>query len=171
MDAVRQTRDRLTKAQLGAIQSQRRRLGLDDETYYRAMGLYRCCTQAPADAASWPAQGAPCASAKHLSRAQARSLITRWTIAGAPVGGPYSGSRPAAMAKEADGAHVLPTPAQQALIRRMVPEVAWRKANGYRLWLSARMHLDPAKAPRTYSEAEAIIDGLKGLMRHGHAAA
>jgi hypothetical protein len=171
MEAVRQTRDRLSKAQLGAIHVQRHRLGLDEETYRRALNQYRCCTQAPADAVPWPAPGAPCTSSKHLSRAQARSLITRWTIAGAPVGGPYSGSRPVAKAKEAENVHVLPTPAQRALIGRMVPEVAWRKADGYRLWLSARLHLDPAKAPRTFAEAEAIIDGLKGLMRHGHAAA
>jgi hypothetical protein len=171
MGAVRQTRDRLSPAQLRAIQSQRRRLGLDDDTYRRALGQYRCCTEPPETGKPWPAAGAPCASSTHLSRAQARSLITRWTIAGAPVGGPYSGHRPDPTDQEARGLHVLPTPAQRALIGRLIPEIAWREADGYRLWLGSSLRLNPATAPRTYREAEAIIEGLKGLQRHGHAAA
>jgi len=165
MEAVRQTRDRLSKAQLGAIQSQRRRLGLDDETYYRAVGQYRCCTQAPADAAAWPAPGAPCTSGTHLSRAQARSLITRWTIAGAPVGGPYSGSKVAAQAQTATGVTAMPTPAQRALIERLVAEVPWRTPDGYRLWLASRASPVRGGRIRTFADAEAAIEGLKGLRR------
>ncbi len=64
--------------------------------------------------------------------------------------------------------HPLPTPAQRALIAHLIPEIHWREADGYHLWLTARLHQDPATAPRSYQDAEAIIEGLKGLQRHGH---
>jgi len=165
------TSDRLTAKQVSALHVQRSRLALDDDTYRRALTQYRCQTTAPQEGQDWPAAGAPCTSSLHLSRRQARTLITRWSIAGAPVGGPYTGSRRIAQDQAAAGLHPLPTPAQRALIGRLIPEVAWRTPDGYRGWLAARLGLDPAAGPRSYAQAEAIIEGLKGLLRHGHGAA
>lgn len=161
--AARQTNDRLTDKQHRALKSQCRRLGIDDDTYRSVIAGYPCVTEPPQEGLPWPAHGTPCVSSRHLSRAQGRRLITRWTIAGAPVGGPYSGSRVTAKEQEAAGITPLPTPAQRALIARLVDEITWRTADGYRGWLAARLHLDPTLAPRTYREAEAIIEGLRAM--------
>ncbi|MBV5274420.1 MAG: hypothetical protein JZU52_12525 [Lamprocystis purpurea] len=162
-----------TRKQIAALHTQRTRLGLDEATYRRALANYRCTLTAPTGprpvGEDWPALGAPCTSSLHLSRRQARSLITRWTLAGAPVGGPYSGSRVDAQTQAAAGAHPLPTPAQRAFIARLVDEINWRTADGYHGWLQTNLHQDPATAPRSYAAAAAIIEGLKGLQRHGHA--
>lgn len=162
-----------TRKQIAALHTQRTRLGLDEATYRRALANYRCTiTPLPIPGPvgqNWPALGAPCTSSLHLSRRQARSLITRWTLAGAPVGGPYSGSRHAAQTQAEDGVPPLPTPAQRAFIARLVDEINWRTADGYHGWLQTNLHQDPATAPRSYAAAEAIIEGLKGLTRHGHA--
>lgn len=155
--------------QVRAIHAQRRTLGLDDATYRLAIAGYACYAQPPLDTPDWPAYGTPCRSSTHLTRSQARALITRWSIAGARVGGPYSGSRRAAQEQTAAGVPALPTPAQRAIIARLIPEIAWRRADGYHAWLATRLRQDPHTAPRTYQDAEAIIDGLKALLRHGHA--
>jgi hypothetical protein len=163
--AVRESKDRLTPAQQRAILYQRGALGLDEDTYRTALRSYRCCTAAPQDAATWPVSGTPCTSSKHLSRGQARNLITRWSIAGAPVGGPYSGSKVAAKAQAAAGVTTLPTPAQRALIERLVAEIPWRTPDGYLLWLASRASPVRGGTVRTYADAEAVIEGLKGMRR------
>lgn len=160
MGAVRTTADRLTMAQLRAIQSQRRRLHLDDETYYRALSGYPCASEAPDNASDWPAPGQPCGSCRHLTRHQARRLITRWTIAGAPVGGPYAGHKP-----PPDAPHTLPTPAQRALIERIRAEVTWRTPDGYTRWLASRTSPLRGRQIRSYQDAEAIIEALKHMRR------
>lgn len=164
--------DRLTDAQYRALASQRARLtkiGIMDDTIYAAtLGTYPCSTRPPDPAAPWPALGQPCTSRRHLSRRQARSLITAWTLAGAPIGGPYSNSRGHVQAMAEAGIPTLPTGGQHDLIAHLVSEIAWRSPDGYRGWLAARLRLDPAQAPKTFSEAESIIEGLKALQRHGH---
>lgn len=166
MTAVRPTTDRLSPAQRRAIQSQRGRLGLDEETYRRALAAFHCATLPPREGQDWPAAGAPCTSSVHLTRDQARRLITRWTIAGAPVGGVYSGSRPAAQEAAAQGAIALPTPAQRALIERLRAEITWRTPGGYARWIASPR--SPVKGGKiaTYRDAEAVIDGLKHLRDH-----
>lgn len=169
MDAVRITKDRLSPAQLRALQAQRRSLGLDEETYRRALKQYRCYTAAPDGALGWPTQGAPCTSSRHLSRAQARSLITRWGIAGAPVGKPYTGSRVEAREEQAAGVTPLSTPAQRALIGRLVAEVQWRTEDGFHRWMASRSSPLRGRAMRSFFDAEAVIDALKNLRDHTHA--
>jgi hypothetical protein len=163
--AVRESKDRLTPAQQRAILYQRGALGLDEDTYRTALRSYRCCTTAAPGAQTWPVAGAPCTSSKHLSRGQARNLITRWSIAGAPVGGPYSGSKVAAQAQTAAGVTALATPAQQALIQRLVAEIPWRSPGGYQLWLTSRSSPVPRGRIRTYADAEKVIEGLKGMRK------
>jgi len=153
----------LSPKQLRAIQAQRRTLGLDDETYRASIGRFRCATVAPPDVADWPARGARCTSARHLSRAQARQIITDWSLAGAPVGSPYSGSRTAAVAAAVVGVTTLPTPAQVALIGRLVAEVPWRETDGYARWMASTRGPTRGQPMRTYQHAEAVIEGLRAL--------
>jgi hypothetical protein len=164
MNAVRKTRDHLSAKQLRAIQVQRRTLGLDEDTYRATLHQYRCDTEPPMPDVVWPALGAPCTSARHLTRTQASALITRWVIAGAPVSdAPYSGSRPTAQERVAPGAVQLPTPAQRALIARLVAEVPWRTTDGYSRWLAGSRSPTRGRAIRTYLDAEGVIDGLKNM--------
>lgn len=168
-NAARPTTAPLSPKQRRALMSQRRRLKLDDATYYAAIASYPCITPAPEGATDWPDRGTPCRSSSHLSRSQCRHLITRWTIAGATVGGPYSGSRIDMRQRQANGIESLPTPAQRALIDLLKAEIQWRYADGYQRWLHTRMGQPQPNAPTTYSGAEAIIEGLRA-MRDRHAA-
>jgi hypothetical protein len=133
----------LTPKQLRALHIQRRALGLDEETYRATLAQYGV------------------ASSKQLSREQARELITRWSIAGAPIGGPYAGHRPA----PGEAAIALATPAQRALIARLIPEVPWRSALGYTNWIGSRTSPTKGRPVRTYREAEAVIEALKRMSR------
>lgn len=148
MDALR------TPKQSRAIQACRRWLDLDLDEYQTLLAQYRVLTCVDPDRA-----GQPVDSSKRLSRSQARDLLTRFALRGAPIGGPYSGHRPA------PGAEIttLATPAQRALIERLKDEVPWRLVDGYQRWLRAKLHLS---AVRTYRDAEAVIEGLKGLAKH-----
>lgn len=132
----------LTAKQLRALHIQRRALGLDEETYRATLAQYGV------------------ASSKELSREQARELITRWSLAGAPIGGPYSGHRP-----NASDPTTLATPAQRALIARLIPEVPWRSALGYTNWIGSRTSPTKGRPVRTYGEAEAVIEALKRMSR------
>lgn len=155
--------NRITPKQRRTLQMQRAQLGIDDDTYRATIAQYPCVTAPPDDSDTWPALNTPCHSSKQLSRAQASLIITRWVIAGAPVGGPYSGSRTKAQRNTHMDVVTLPSPAQRAKIARLIPEIPWRKADGYSRWLSTRMNLDPIHAPRTFYEAEAIIAGLRQM--------
>jgi len=108
--------------------------------------------------------GRPAESTKHLSRRQARQLITRLQQRGFPIGRPYSGS-------PVDRSHMdatIATPAQSAQVKRLREEIAWRTEHGFEAWLMTRLSMERI---RTFADAERVIEGLKGLKRHGHAAA
>jgi hypothetical protein len=169
MGAVRITRDRLSPAQLRALQAQRRRLGLDEETYRRAIAQYRCCTRHPMPDVLWAEAGAPCTSSRHLSRAQAQSLITRWSIAGAPIGKPYTVTKADATSQAAAGITPLASPAQLALIGRLIPEVPWRSEDGYRLWMASKTSPLHGRPIHSFQDAEAIIEALKHMRDRTHA--
>ncbi|MDE2640187.1 MAG: regulatory protein GemA [Chloroflexota bacterium] len=144
----------ITRRQIGLIKIRQKRLGMDDETY-RAMlrerygGLESC---------------------KDLSAAQAHDLID-YLFGGAKPRGRRRIARPAetpAAARPGSGNVVkLPSPLQTKLIGVLVNEVAWESADGYRRWLKRSLGLD---AVRSAGDASRVIDGLKGLKRHGHAA-
>jgi hypothetical protein len=163
--AARETADRASAAQVRALHAQSRALGLDEATYRRALAGYPCRTAAPDgwDATHpdqpWPPEGAGCTHSVQLTRAQARKLITRWSIAGAPVGRPYSGARPAPEKAVA----TLPTPGQRALIERLRAEVAWRTEDGYAAWLAGRSSPVRAGQIRSYRDAEAVIEALRKM--------
>ena len=165
--AVRDTTDRLSEAQFRALRVQRVRLDLDDATARRAFASYKCKTKPPRDGMAWPEIGKPCASSRHLSRDQARHLITRWSLAGAAIGAPYSGSRTEAIEAEKQGATPLATPAQRALIERLIPEVTWRTDAGYDGWVTSRFSPAP-NGVRTYRDAEAVIEALHAMRDRQH---
>jgi hypothetical protein len=60
----------------------------------------------------------------------------------------------------------LATPPQHALIGHLIAEVNWYAHGSYADWLKANMRLDKIV---TKEEASRVIEGLKGLKRHGHA--
>jgi len=156
----------LTDRQRRAIHAQRRALTAADiltEAGYRALlaehhqeidhGIQR--------PAGMPAYGHPCTSSTHLSRRQARVVITRLGLMGAPVPTPYSGTRAAADATTAAGGTALPTPAQRALIDRLRAEITWRIS--YDAWLASRYSPTRGQPVTTYQRAAAVIDALHAL--------
>ncbi len=147
---------KLTPKQLKAIHACRRSLDLSDQEYRMVLREHRIKQVVDPQRA-----GQAVTSSKDLSRIQARSILTRWQLRGAPVGGPYSGHRPAA-----GDPTTLATPAQRAQIERLKEEIQWRFDDGYERWLKTKLHIT---AVRIYNEAEAVIEGLKGMKKHGHA--
>lgn len=148
----------ITPRQLRAIHAGYRHLDMDDAerlVYLQSYQVLPCVDKECA--------GTPATSTKQLSRRQARNLITRLQQRGFPIGRPYSGSP----IDRGSMAHVLPTPAQRAVIHRLREEISWKYEDGFDRWLKAKMHVNLVKSA---SDAERVIEGLKGLKQHGHAA-
>jgi hypothetical protein len=60
----------------------------------------------------------------------------------------------------------LATPLQTILIGHLVSEVIWHEKGSYEAWLLKSMGLEKVV---TKEQAGKVIEGLKGLKRHGHA--
>jgi len=148
----------LTAKQIKAIKAGFRFLDLEDSdrsAYLRSYPILACVDKQSA--------GSPATSTKHLSRSQARNLITLLQQRGFPIGRPYSGSP----VDRGNMAHTLPTPAQTAIIKRLREEITWKYEDGFDRWLHARMRMQRIKSA---ADADRVIEGLKGLKQHGHAA-
>jgi hypothetical protein len=167
------TEPALTARQLRAIQAQRRSLAdrdlLSEDGYRAILAEHPQETDDGIDLATrgWPQYGRACTSASHLSRRQARQVITQLEILGAPIGRPYSGSRTAAAHAEATGNTPLATAAQLALISRLADEIQWRR--NYAAWLHGRTSPTKGQPIRTFREAESVIEALH-RMRDSQAA-
>ena len=59
----------------------------------------------------------------------------------------------------------LVTPAQLSLLDEMRGEITWEATDGYQRWLTRSLGI---RRVRTTTEASRVIQGLKGLKRHGH---
>lgn len=141
-----------TPAQQRALHAQRRALGMDDATWRALLAQY---PRETGDGAG------PCTSSAQLSRRQARAVISRLEIAGAPVGRPYAGRKPGPASTAQPTA--IATPAQRALIQRLIDEVQWRQEDGYARWLAGRHSPTRGQHVRTYHQAEAVIDALRRM--------
>lgn len=141
-----------TKPQINTIHLLRRNLPeLDDATYRQ---MLREVSDGAAD------------SATKLTRRQATAVITHLNGKGFRV---IPKRNPPATKPAPRQARVtaLITPNQRALINHLVNEIAWRTPDGYQRWLSAKMKL---QVVATRQQASRVIEGLKGLKEHGHAA-
>lgn len=109
-------------------------------------------------------------SSKDLTRAEASKVITE-------MNGKLNGADPAPAARKPrekaapvttqGNVTALATPPQRALIGHLAAEVNWHAHGGYADWLAKNMGLEKVV---TKEEAARVIEGLKGLKRHGHAA-
>ena len=143
----------ITRAQIKSIHVALSRQGIDDDTYrlmlHNNYGVGTC---------------------KDLTRRQASDLLTRLGRSTSPparrrqrIKNPAT--KPVA---NASGVAYLATPAQRQLIDAIAAEIRWECADGYKRWLKVSLGLDRV---RTQSDAARVINGLKGLKRHGHARA
>ena len=142
----------ITKPQIKAIHVALARQGIDDATY-RAMlevqfGVTTC---------------------KDLTTRQAHRLIMR-LYGGTAYQRPRRHQpikQPAARAPSRTAGKIvrLVSPGQQRLISALVAEIRWEAEGGYRRWLDRSLGLAQV---RTTAEAARVIEGLKGLKRHGH---
>lgn len=140
----------ISKSQIRAIKCRQRGMGLDDDTY-RGMLRERYGVE----------------SCTRLTMAEGHDLINHL------YGGPKPTKRrrvrkPAETPPAGDGNVVsLPSPLQQKLIGALANEIEWETEDGYRRWLKRLLGLDRVRSAR---DASRVIEGLKGLKRHGHGA-
>ena len=102
-------------------------------------------------------------SCKELSRAQANDLLDMLNRgAGKRRRKPIR--KPAAAPAPESGAPRLSSAAQRKLILDLVGEIRWHGEGGYDAW---RVKSLGVRRVRTAAEAARVINGLKGLKRHG----
>lgn len=58
----------------------------------------------------------------------------------------------------------LPSVVQMEMIETLKSRVAWRVEDGYQRWLTKYMRIDRVK---TAAQASRVIEGLKGMVKHG----
>lgn len=144
----------ITKAQIKAIHVRLSYAGIEDDDY---RALLRQQFQA--------------ASCKELTRHQAHQLIVRLHGGRAkPKPAQRRKRQPiktAAAPSPPDSAAVIAmiSPAQRDLIEVLISEIKWHTAGGYSAWLKLSIGLQSISTAR---DAMRVIDGLKGLKRHGH---
>ncbi|MHB8772980.1 MAG: phage protein GemA/Gp16 family protein [Syntrophales bacterium] len=67
-------------------------------------------------------------------------------------------------AKKAAGNVVsLPSPGQMEMIAALRAKIPWRVEDGYRRWMEKYMRIERIS---TAAQAERVIEGLKGLLKH-----
>lgn len=133
----------ITKAQLRSVHVAKARAKLDEEEY---RGLLEARFGVD--------------SAKKLTRRQASDLLTSF---GRTLPNPPGVRRRVPRAEPLpDNVVVLATARQRAKIADLMAEIDWREEDGYERWLRANQGID---AVRTQAEAQAAIEGLKGLAR------
>ncbi|GAB6043324.1 hypothetical protein [Endothiovibrio diazotrophicus] len=95
---------------------------------------------------------------------EATKLITYLSRNGAPVPKkPYRTKR-GAQSQPSGAVTVMASPAQRKTIDRLKEQVTWREEGGFELWHEKNLKI---KRIRTKEEAERVIEGLKGVTRHG----
>ena len=146
----------ISSAQIRAIKARQRVLQLDDATY---RGLLATRYEV--------------GSCTELTTQQAHDLLAHL------YGGPLpAGKRPRKRRKLKVPATPRPhatagtvvhmvSPGERQFIADLVREIAWDTPDGYQRWLHRSLGLTSVL---TSQDATAVIHGLKGLKRHGHAA-
>lgn len=85
----------------------------------------------------------------------------------APTPAPARGrGRPAKAVTTQGNVTALATPEQRALIGHLIAEVNWHKHGSYEAWLLKNQGIEKVV---TKEQARNVIEGLKGLKKHGHA--
>ena len=146
-------RKMITLAQVRAIHVGLNKRGIDDAVYRQMLDT------------GWGVD-----TCKDLDRGQASELLRR--IHGGRRGPDKPPTRrrirqpaqPSSLPKS--GVIRLASARQQRLINELVSEIRWESEDGYRRWLRRSLGI---KQVRTAGEAFRVIEGLKGLKRHGHA--
>jgi hypothetical protein len=140
--------------QIRTIHTLKGQLGMDDEPYRAMIARH----------------GQGVCSSKDLTRAEASKVIVEMThklqdAAPAPTS-QKPRKKPDPITTQGN-VTALATPPQRALIGHLSAEVNWYSHGSYEDWLRKNMGLDRVV---TKEEASRVIEGLKGLKRHGHAA-
>lgn len=137
----------ISPAQIRAIHVGKREAGMDNDTYRELLGSYGV------------------ASSRELTMALASEVIER--LASATGYTQYRATPKPRPAKTSSGNLIcLATPAQRAYIEKLKAQVAWREQDGFERFLKSRMRIEQVG---TKKEASRVIEGLKGLLEHGHA--
>jgi hypothetical protein len=145
-----------TPQQIRTIHTLKGQLRMDDEPYRDLIARH----------------GQGVCSSKDLTRAEASKVIMEMAnkLHGAEPA-PAPAARKPRKKEEPITTHgnvtALATPPQRALIGHLAAEINWYAHGSYEDWLHKNMGLERIV---TKEEASRVIEGLKGLKRHGHSA-
>jgi len=134
----------ITRSQVRAVQTARRRAGHDDDAYHGILKDRYGIT-----------------STLDLKRGQATELLLSF---GRKL--PPRTKQPKPTKDSHGNITAMITRPQQSLIDHLASEVSWYQNEGFDNWLARCLKLD--HRPRTKEQASDVIEGLKGLKRHGH---
>ncbi len=138
-----------TQPQITTLKTLKGKLKWDDATYQAV--VERFCGKT---------------SSKDLNREQASAMIFELLGLTVELKIQEKPRKPRVPKKSEDNVVVLANPMQKALIGHLVAEINWHPHGSYEAWLSKNMGLEKVV---TKEEAGRVIEGLKGLKRHGHA--
>lgn len=148
-----------TTQQIRTIHTLKNQLGMADEAYLHLIARH----------------GLGVTSSKDLTRNQASKVITEMSGKlpdARPTPAPATGkarkkAKPRPVTTQ-DNIVALATPPQKLLIGYLINEIDWYLHGSFEAWLQKNMRLDKIV---TKEEASRVIEGLKGLKKHGHASA
>lgn len=140
-----------TKPQIATLHKLKGVLTFDDATYEAIVQRF---------------SGGKVSHTHELSRAQASEMIAELLDKSVKQGHQEKPGKPKAPKKSKDNVVVMANPLQKALIGHLIAEIQWFEHGSYEAWLKKNMGLDKVA---TKEEASKVIEGMKGLQRHGHA--
>jgi hypothetical protein len=143
-----------TPQQIKAIHSLRGQLHMADESYVDLIARH----------------GLGVMSSKDLTRNQASKVIAEM-IAKLPGATPQPSTKTSKKTEPVTtrgNVVAFATPPQKILIGHLTREIDWYRHSSFEAWLEKNMGLSKVV---TKEEASRVIEGLKGLKKHGHASA
>ena len=140
----------VTKPQISTLHKLKGVLKYDDATYQSIVERF---------------SGGAVSHTHELTRAQASEMIAELLDKSVKQGHQEKPDKPKAPKKSKDNVVVMANPMQKALIGHLINEIQWFEHGSYEAWLKKNMGLEKVA---TKEEAGKVIEGLKGLKRHGH---
>jgi hypothetical protein len=141
-----------TPQQIKAIHTLKNQLHMADESYVDLIARH----------------GLGVTSSKDLTRTQASKVITEMAAklpGAAPQPSTKTGNKTKPVTTQGN-VTALATPPQKILIGHLSRDIDWYRHGSFEAWLEKNMRLSKVV---TKEEASRVIEGLKGLKKHGHA--
>jgi hypothetical protein len=139
----------ITKPQISTLHKLKAVLKWDDATYELAVQRF----------------GGGKSHTNELTRGQASAMIAELLFKSVKEKQQEKPKKAKAPKTSTGNVVVLANPMQMALIGHLIAEINWYEHGSYEAWLSTNMGIEKVA---TKEQAANVIEGLKGLKRHGH---